>query len=359
MVQTSSIAGIDMVPAAPPRAMENVFTDRQHAVLMDAVRAHGPWPMVTKGRFDNVEQIAASTAGRIDRTITMDQFIVAQFRGWVGSHGTCYFPELDDLFFAPNLRALARDYWGAEFARPTFMYFSLCGPFEATDPGHIDGVTFRGVRKENAPLWIQSLMGKSGLFDRWMVKMAQVVTWWCHCPTGGFTYWPDGIDGAPQRVTGPMWNKSLVVQNERMYHRPESNGPPERRHYEGLTFDTELGVDPANRDQWLMKTGDAVNARLHTDDLRLMLHWNAEVYHDMDDLKLHADHRDDLTHDMVAEIFMADLRRRGVAFTPPTDPYRDMDFIGVLNAVYNPGLPRRYPPGTEPLGHFYRKGDAA
>lgn len=355
----ASIAKPDMRPFAPPRGLDNVYSDEQYRALMDLIRNRGPWPMVTKGRFENVEQIAASTSGRIDRSVSMDTFIVAQFRGWVASHGTSYHPELDCIFYDPKLRALARDYWGAEYSRPTFMYFSVSGPFEATDPGHIDGVTFRGVRKENAPLWILSLMGKSGLFDRWMVKMAQVVTWWCQCPTGGFTYWPDGVDGAPQRVTAPMWNKGLVVQNERMYHRPESNGPPERRQYEGLTFDTELGVDPSDRDRWLMKTGDRVNAELHTNDLRLMLHWNAEVYRDMDDLKLHSDHRDDLTHEMVAEIFMADLRKRGVAFTPPSDPYHDMDFVGVLNDVYNPGLPRHYPPGTEPVGHHYRKPEAA
>jgi hypothetical protein len=338
----------DIIPAAPPRLIDNVYSPAQHAALMDMIRDYGPWPMVTKGRFQNVEQIAASGSGRIDANVSMDQFIVAQFRGWVASHGTSYFTELDDIFFDARLRAHARDYWGAQFARPTFMYFSLSGPFEATDPGHIDGLTFRGIRKENAPLWILSLMGKSGLFDRWMVKMTQVVAWWSRCPIGGFTYWPDGIAAQPQRVTAPLWNKALIVQNERMFHRPESNGPPERRHYPGLTFDTELGVDPANRDRWLMKTGDVVNAELHTDDLRLMLHWNAEVYHDLDDLKLHSDHRDDLTHEMVAEIFIADLRRRGVTVDPPSDPYNDMAFIGLLNDTYDPGRPRIYPPGTEP-----------
>ena len=345
----------DMRPVAPPIQIDNVYTPAQHAMLMDMIRNHGPWPMVTKGRFQNVEQIAASTTGRIQPNMSMDHFIVAQFRGWVASHGTSYHTELDDIFFDPRLRAHARAYWGAELARPTFMYFSLSGPFEATDPGHIDGVTFRGIRKENAPLWILSLMGKSGLFDKWMVKMTQVVAWWCKCPTGGFTYWPDGIAGQPQRVTAPMWNKGLICQNERMYHRPESNGPPERRIYEGLTFDTELGVDPDDRDRWLMKTGDTVNAVLHTDDLRLMLHWNAEVYHDLDDLKLHSDHRDDLTHDMVAETFMADLRRRGISFDPPSDPYNDMAFIGVLNDAYNPGRPQHYPPGTKPLSLIRRE----
>lgn len=349
----------DMRPAAPPRQIDDVYTPAQHAALMDMIRDHGPWPMVTKGRFQNVEQIAASTSGRIDANASMNEFLTAQFRGWVAQHGTSLYTELDAIFFDPRLRALAREYWGAEHARPTFMYFGLAGPIEMTDPGHIDGVTFRGIRKENAPLWILSLMGKSGLFDRWMVKMAQVVTWWSRCPEGGFTFWPDGVNGQPQRVTAPMWNKGLVVQNERMFHRPESSGPAERRRYKGLTFDTELGVDPNDRDAWLMKTGDFVNARLHTDDLRLMLHWNAEVYHDLDDLRLHADHRDDLTHEMVAEIFIADLRRRGVSVQPPADPYNDKTFIGLLNDAYNTGLPRFYPEGKAPLPRVRAKPIAA
>jgi hypothetical protein len=238
----------DMRPVAPPRLIENVYSPAQHAALMDVLRDRGPWPMITKGRFRNIEQVAASTSGRIDPSISLENFITPQFRGWFASHGTSYYTELDDIFFDPRLRAHAREYWGAEFARPTFMFCGLSGPFENVDRGHIDGVSFRGVGKENTPLWIMSLMGKSGLFERWMIKMTQVVAWWSRCAIGGFTYGPDGIAGQPQRVEPPMWNKGLVVQNECMFHRADSSGPPDRRHAPGLTFDTELGVDPNDRD---------------------------------------------------------------------------------------------------------------
>ena len=339
----------DMRPVAPPRLIDEAYSPAQHAAVMDVIRDHGPWPMITKGRFRNIEQVAASTSGRIDPDISLESFITPQFRGWFASHGACYHTELDEIFFDPRLRGFVRDYWGAEFARPTFMFFGLSGPFENVDRGHIDGVNFRGVGKENTPLWIMSLMGKSGLFDRWQIKMAQVVAWWSHCEVGGFTYWPDGIAGAPKRVEAPLWNKGLVVQNECMFHRAESSGPPERRNPPGLTFDTELGVDPRDRDIWLMKTGDLVNDRFRTDELRLMLHWNAEVYWDLDDLRLHSDHRDDLTHEMVAEIFIADLRKRGIPFEVPSDPYNDMPFIAALNDAYDPGLPRIYPENARPL----------
>ncbi|MFC4593124.1 hypothetical protein [Sphingobium tyrosinilyticum] len=148
MASIATGTAADMRPVAPPIQIDNVYTPAQHAMLLDMIRNYGPWPMVTKGRFQNIEQIAASTSGRIQPNMSMDHFIVAQFRGWVASHGTSYYTELDDIFLDPRLRAHARAYWGAGLARPTFMYFSLSGPFEATDPGHIDGVTFRGIRKK-------------------------------------------------------------------------------------------------------------------------------------------------------------------------------------------------------------------
>ena len=53
-------------------------------------------------------------------------------------------------------------------------------------------MTFRGIRYENSPVWLQNVMGKSGLFTDYLVKMAQVITWWYLGENGTFTYWPDG-----------------------------------------------------------------------------------------------------------------------------------------------------------------------
>ena len=108
MTDTPPGPNLDMRPAAPPQQIENVYTPAQHGALMELIRDRGPWPMVTKGRFQNIEQIAASTTGRADPSVSMDQFVVAQFRGWLASHGTSYYTELDDIFFDPKLRGLAR-----------------------------------------------------------------------------------------------------------------------------------------------------------------------------------------------------------------------------------------------------------
>ncbi|PRC60054.1 hypothetical protein C6A85_20285, partial [Mycobacterium sp. ITM-2017-0098] len=83
---------------------------------------------------------------------------------------------------------------------PELMLFNINGPCANRDPGHLDSPSFRGVRHENAPTWLCSVMGKSGLFSDYLIKMAQVITWFSLDEGSGFTYWPDGPLAAPKRV---------------------------------------------------------------------------------------------------------------------------------------------------------------
>jgi hypothetical protein len=53
--------------------------------------------------------------------------------------------------------------------------------------------------------------------------------------------------------------------------------------------------------------------------------------------------KDDLTHDQVFDMFVADMRARGVTFAMPTDPMSDREFIKVLTATYDCGTPSIYP----------------
>ncbi len=93
---------------------------------------------------------------------------------------------------------MAKSYWGAQYAKPQLMLFNINGPCANRDPGHLDSPSFRGVRHENAPTWLCSVMGKSGLFSDYLIKMAQVITWFSLDEGSGFTYWPDGPLNAPQ-----------------------------------------------------------------------------------------------------------------------------------------------------------------
>jgi hypothetical protein len=45
----------------------------------------------------------------------------------------------------------------------------------------------------------------------------------------------------------------------------------------------------------------------------------------------------------VFDMFLADMRKRGVAFNAPSDPLRDVNFIQTLTRVYDLGKPNFIP----------------
>ena len=159
--------------------------------------------------------------------LTLDDLATAHFRGILGEGSIALYPELEDCYYNSGFLQMVRDYWGARSARPTLMLFNLCGPHHSGLNAHLDAVTFRGVRIENSPVWLQNVMGRSGLFTEHLVKMAQVITWWYRGEEGTFTYWPDGPLGQPKRLEHPLWNKGVVVQNEMMFHRGDPVGRPD------------------------------------------------------------------------------------------------------------------------------------
>jgi hypothetical protein len=79
------------------------------------------------------------------------------------------------------------------------------------------------------------------------------------------------------------------------------------------------------------------------EEFRLLVHWGAQVYPTLEDLKLARDHTDDITVDMAFDIFVADLRARNVEFEMPSDPLRDANFIQLLTQQYDLGLPKGVP----------------
>ena len=190
----------------------------------------------------------------------------------------------------------------------------------------------RSVRIENTPVWMQNVMAKSGLFRDHIIKMAQIVTWFWLGEEGTFTYWPDGPLGEPKRLEHPLWNKGVVVQNEMMFHRGDPVGRPEERDIPGLKHRSLIGYDDSRGD-WAITTDGEVIRRYAPDEMRLLVHWSAEIYSDMDEVKKNMDHSDDLTHDVVFERLFADMRARGVQVAEPSDPLHDTAFIRALIAT--------------------------
>lgn len=324
-------------PVAPPRVLEGVYSDDQLGRILDVVKTHAPWPTITAHHFDTVEELVATSSGPMRDgdagSLTLDDIATAHFRGYFGKNSVSYFPELDDCFYSSAFLELARDYWSAQYAKPTHMLFNLCGPHHSGLSAHLDAVTFRGVRIENSPVWLQNVMGKSGLFTDYLVKMAQVITWWYLGENGTFTFWPDGPLGAPQHLEHPLWNKGVVVQNEAMFHRGDPVGRPDERDVPGLKHRSLLAWD-ADEDEWVITTDGEVIRRYRPREMRLLVHWNAEVYADMDEVEKNMDHSADLTHDVVFDRLLADMRAQGVDVAEPTDPLHDTDFIRALIATY-------------------------
>lgn len=332
-------------PASPPREIESVYTDDQRERLLEVVRTEGPWRLIIAQHFASAEELMATMSGMFPEGFTpsLDLFLTATFRGYLASYGTVLYPELHDCFYNQRFVDLAKSYWNAEYAKPEMMLFNINGPCANRDPGHLDSPSFRGVRHENAPTWLTSVMGKSGLFQDYLIKMAQVITWFSLDQTSGFTYWPDGPLKPPQRVHPPVYNRGVLVQNEMMVHRGEANGPLDQQTPTGLEFDTVFTGDPADRDFWLLKSGDNVIARHHTDDLRFLVHWSAEVFTDYDELKKNMDGSDDLTIEKAIDRLVDDVHKKGITLDVPGEPLHDPEFIAALNAVYDLGGPTTYP----------------
>lgn len=340
-------------PAAPPRELADVYTDDQRQRMLGVVREHGPWKLILAQHFASAEALLATMSGSMPEgvTPTLEMFLTPTFRGYFAEHSACLYPGLHDCFYNEVFLAHARAYWNAKYAKPQRMLFNINGPCANLDPGHLDTPSFRGVRLENSPTWLCSVMGKSGLFRDYLIKMAQVITWFSTCPDSGFTYWPDGPLRAPKRLAPPIYNRGVLVQNEMMVHRGEANGPVDRQRPAGLTLQSVFEGDPDDVDAWRVVNGDKVIARYATDDLRFLVHWSADVFEDLAELRKNLDGSDDLTHERVFDTLIADVRARGLQIETPSDPLHDPVFIRTLNAAYDIGGPTTYP-AEAPVSSF-------
>jgi hypothetical protein len=271
-------------------------------------------------------------------------FLSPVFRATLGQGHASLFPEIEDCFYNFKFLDLVRSYWNAKYASPDLMLVNIQGPTGAGGPPHVDGTYFRGLNYDNTPTWLIGLMTKSALFRHWQAKKAQVLTWYYKGSIGGgFTYWPDGPRGQPKQLVAPMWGRAAVVENEVMYHGANACGPAEMRRPEGLAINSVIEGDPGS-DGWRIMTDGKVIQQLPADETRLLVHWGADIFMDLNEMKVTLDHTDDLAHEQVFDIFISELKARGVAFTMPSDPLHDPQFAQLLTKVFDPGLPTIMPP---------------
>ena len=337
-------------PVSPPQVIEGAFTEDQHQRMLEVVRSQGPWSLILAQHFKSPDEVIATTSGSVPEgfTPTWDMFLTPVFRGYFAQASTVLHPEIEDCFFNKKFLDLVRGYWKADYATPENMLFNIQGPTQGTTSPHLDATRYRGISMHNSPIWLMNTMTKTGLFEHWRAKKAQVISWYYKGKVGGgFTFWPNGPQAEPQQIKAPMWSRAVVVENEMMFHTAESNGPAAMRRPQGLAINSLMSPDPTVAGGWQITTDGAVVQQIPEEEFRFLIHWGADIYTDYAELKRAFDHTDDLTHDQVFDMIIADLRRRGETFEVPSDPLTDQKFIGLLTRVYDPGPPAIFPPEPE------------
>lgn len=339
------IASDAFIPVVPPRPIQGVYSETELEHLFRVLRTEGPWPLIAGLYFRSVDELLA-VSGRAPDTAgdaRLEDFLTPAFRGILGNNGLCYHDDLHEVFYSRKLLEPVKQMHGARYGAPYLFQFNIQGPSRGLDGGHFDGRSWRGMDPTNTPAWLMSVMAKSGLFDAWAVKAGQVITYFYDSSIdGGFTYWPDGPDGEPRRLAPPFWNSGLVTDNQHMFHRGEACGPRDRRDLpDGFGLQSRLRAVGENG--WDVVNDDRVIAHYRAEEVRLLFHYSAHVFEDMNDLKRYFDHTDDLSVERALNMLMDDLRARGVPFEEPSDPLQDSAFIGTLSKTYAVS-PSRFPP---------------
>jgi len=252
---------------------------------------------------------------------------------------------LTDDFFLHNPRwiAAAIEAFGAAIVHPVRCLINLSAPMEEMG-AHIDLPSFRGFVPGTETKDLLTAMMHSGLFYDWMVPFASGLTWFYRGEGGEFLYWADGTSAPPHVLKPPFCNSGLMSDNEAMFHAVGAVGSAEgRNRFTGLLRRTYL-LHAASDDAWEIRDGERCVAALDPADLRISLLWKARVFRDEAHMASFDDKRFDLTPELIAEVFLDDLTKRGAQVTEPSDP---------LDAQWQAFLVKTYPPPFTPATADY------
>jgi hypothetical protein len=320
-----------MAPPLPRPAvvLDTVFDDP--GLVRRLVERHAPYWPVQRYFASAEEQRALSASSGVVGPV---------FRGdW--AHDRPLVDGVAPILDHPRFVDAARRVFDAALVRPHIVYVNLSLPMPCGDAGHTDVPAFRGIDRTRYPIWLLVTMGRSGLFERWRVRIATAVAWFYSGRGGEFTYWPDGPDRAPV-VRAMQTNTAVVGDNDVMFHRVEAIGAPDDGMVRGLTLDSELR--PASGDAWEVVDGGRVLARHRFEEIRISVSWKGYVFRDATEARLVDEHRDDLTFEQALGMLLGDLAARGIVVARPADPLHDPTFVATLAAAYRQS-PTVYPWG--------------
>jgi hypothetical protein len=327
---------VTLAPRSPIH-LDRVLDDP--TLVHTLVREHAPyWPVYRY--FADATELRA-TGAPVDEP-ARPMRVPPWFRGdWAREHPLVR--GIEPILHNSAFDRAARELYGLSdeaVIRQQLVYVNLTLPMPLADYGHTDVPAFRGLGRRELPIWLLSVMGHSGLFEPWRIRIATIVSWWFEGQGGEFTCWPDGPD-APPTVVLPRSNTAIAGENEIMFHRVERVGHPaaHKGRFDALTVAAELVWDD---DAWLVVDADRALARVPEREARISVSWKAEVFADEAEAELVDRHSDDLDLDRVWAMLVADLRRRGVEVEVADDPLGDSTFIAALSDVY-PRSPTVFP----------------
>lgn len=253
------------------------------------------------------------------------------FRNFWALGGRVIFPGAERVFHNPGFIAAAEETFKARVVQPLAMMTNLNAPAPAAEP-HLDLPFFRGAHKREVPLWLLAPMGYSGLFQRWAIPVASVITWFYAGSGGEFEYWPDGLDAPGRVAAGLAANQGVLADNEYMYHRVRQIGEPSeflpanRIPYQALLERRGEG--------WQITADGRVLARYAHGSIRASVLWKAYCFTDQAAADAFTSGSDNLTPARIIEIFQMDLKHRGIRIDPPQDLEGDDRWSDVIRRTY-------------------------
>jgi hypothetical protein len=307
------------VKVADPIRLESAYSDRE--AVWQKVVSHGPYPLMA-GSEGYVELMGSYPLTPFFRTVWA--------RDGVGQD-----EQVERLLHDGAFMQAARVLFDAEVVRPTNLIVNVMGPMHAGGR-HVDTPTFRGLRREDIPMWLLVVMGMSGLFDRWSVRVAGALTWFYDDSDGEFEFWPHGLDAPSETERGPFGNVALVADNDLMYHEVGRIGNPD-----AFSRDVKLTlsstIEAVGEEGWEIRDGESTIGRLRRDQVRVSLLWKAITFVNEDAVRIHDEGVDDLNLDTIVSIFSADLVRRGLDVMDPVEPLNDPAWAKTLTSTYMHG----------------------
>ncbi len=300
---------------AAPIVVSPAFEDRDAVWRM--IQTHSPYPLM------------AALAGYGEM---MGKDVSPWFRSNWALDGQAVDDETMSLLHHEPFIAAAQRLFGAAVVRPATIITNINGP-TASGPPHVDTPTFRGLKRSEVPVWLLVVMGASGLFQRWSVRVAGAITWFYDRDDGEYEYWPRGVEHPSESRRGPFGNLALVGDNDLMPHRVGRIGDPQ-------SFSARVRVTQhstircTDRGDWEITNRDGRPQPVPGEDVRVSILWKALTFRDEREARVYDDHEDDLDLATIVDMLRGDLARRGHEVEEPSDPYRDREWSQLLTSVY-------------------------